>query len=477
MAPGIALDDKPSFGSNFGTAPCRTCGDTLEVIQGKAAPYILPVGARPSALHKDFYDNIVEESPVLDPHDNCKYLCICGDPETHIHCLRCITKLINKYTKLGMSIPEVAYPESLPEPVSWKALVARLRISITTPDTLQESTLAELPCLCWNMATSTYFADRPAERLLSFLKNSSPRPPRCPHRAASRALKKGNPDVYPRSIAGGFMHDESLGKHLGLMYEQLIGGTSIGRINDSPTLIKDQHNHGHYWILKNYSPTQSKGYEGLIPEETFKITTPFTVFHERYGEDHCCHGICNGNKDPFQYAMCRLIECGYMIWLMDLGILDLPCCGKCDFEVIAVMLASSIDIADRMRDSLTGEMFNVNNYPSRQNLMALEMWKGFVVHGVDKETFCCQRTEWSCRLVRHMCIWMFCNPVYYTHKEGQVEGIMEFAQAMNSYFMNNVKRSQEGFKDIGVEAALAVDDVVRRFIGTRLVDFLAYFCA
>ncbi|KAK6507639.1 hypothetical protein TWF481_006065 [Arthrobotrys musiformis] len=471
------LNNQASFGDDLGMAPCRTCGDTLEIIQGKAASYILPVGIRPGALHEDFYDNIVERPSILDVDDNFRYICVCGDPETHIHCLQCMTGILKKYTKLGMDIPKVAYPESLRKPLHWKTLVSRLRNSIITPDPSERPIRTEPPCLCQNIIKSTFFSKKPTETLLSFLKFVEPRPPKCSHRAASRTLKHGNPNAYPRSIADGYAHDESLGKQMGLMYEQLTGGTVLGRFHETPILIKDQTNHSHYWIMKNNDPSHAKGYGDSIPQETFSITTPLTVFHDRFGEDNCCHAICDGDIDPHQYAMCRLVECGYIIWLIDLGVLDLPCCGECDFDVIAVTLASSIDIADRIRDTLTGEMFNINHYPSRQSSLALEMWKCFVVHGVDRETICCRRAEWSYRLVRNMCIWMFCNPVYYTHKAAQAEGIMKFAEAMNGYLMKTVRRSQDGCKDIGKEGPLLVDDIVTRFIAARLVDFLVYFCA
>ncbi|KAF3110000.1 hypothetical protein TWF103_004829 [Orbilia oligospora] len=49
----------------------------------------------------------------------------------------------------------------------------------------------------------------------------------------------------------------------------------------------------------------------------------------------------------------------------------------------------------------------------------------------------------------------------------------EFVEALNGFMMNEVRRSQVG----GEDDVAKLDDIMKRMIGTRLEDFLVYFCA
>ncbi|KAF3108674.1 hypothetical protein TWF102_010795 [Orbilia oligospora] len=165
------------------------------------------------------------------------------------------------------------------------------------------------------------------------------------------------------------------------MYEQQIGCTVVSRTHNTPVTVKGQPNHTHYWMYKNYSIALDKGYNGSIEMEDAIPRTPSAHFHERFGEENICHAMCNGSGDLVQYSYCRMIESGFFIFLLDAGVLDAPCCDKCDAGILSLLTVLSSDIADRMRDRVVGEIYNVNNVLGRQNKLALEAWKGFNIHG------------------------------------------------------------------------------------------------
>ncbi|KAF3102642.1 hypothetical protein TWF569_005136 [Orbilia oligospora] len=218
------------------------------------------------------------------------------------------------------------------------------------------------------------------------------------------------------------------------MYEQQIGCTVVSRTHNTPVTVKGQPNHTHYWMYKNYSIALDKGYNGSIEMEDAIPRTPSAHFHERFGEENICHAMCNGSGDLVQYSYCRMIESGFFIFLLDAGVLDAPCCDKCDAGILSLLTVLSSDIADKMRDRVVGEIYNVNNVLGRQNKLALEAWKGFNIHG---------------------------------------DGLIEFVEALNGFMMNEVRRSQVG----GEDDVAKLDDIMKRMIGTRLEDFLVYFCA
>ncbi|KAF3175886.1 hypothetical protein TWF788_008356, partial [Orbilia oligospora] len=308
------------------------------VSQLQPVPVTLPVGVRPNTIHKEFYDNLVEGPHALDVDD--KYLC---------------------------NIPEIAYPESRPEPVHYEtSLLPTIRnvVAEAVP-----KNLAQPPCICLEMIESSFVAQDPRAYLVSYLEKPNSGPRNCPHRAASVLQHKSDPNVLPRLFARVFVHDESLGYQTGAMYEQQIGSTVLARNHNTPVTIKDQPNYTHYWMYKNY-------------------------------------GIA----------------------------LDAPCCDKCDAGILSLLTVLSSDTVDRLRDRVVGEMFNVNNVLGRQTKLALETWKGFNIHGT--YGFCCKRTKDISRCIRNMGVWLYTNPVYYTHKWGQDDGLMEFVEALNGFMMN-----------------------------------------
>ncbi|EGX45860.1 hypothetical protein AOL_s00117g65 [Orbilia oligospora ATCC 24927] len=432
--PSLSQHTKSSLDGAPGMAPCRNCGDTLEILQGKMASYTLPIGVRPNSLHKDFYDNLVKGPHVIDTkHD---YLCLCGDPEAHIHCLQCLTEILKEQTAKEMDFPEVLYPD---------------------PRSLAEDSMATL---------------------LSFVESAEPPPPQCSHRLASRTSRSGNPEVFPRSIADVHIDDITQGRDMGMIFHQQIGSTMLCRNSETPMTIAEQPNHVQYWMRKNYG-SAAKGYKWPPGDKPIQIVTPQTAFLERFSEDIMCHSTCvdNGSKDLLQYSYCRMIESGIIVWLMDLGVLDSPCCGNCDMDSLVLALSFSVDTNDRIRDELTGELFNVHKASSRQvtNQLGLEAWKWYVIHGADG--FCCERARRFFRANRNMFIWGICGPGYYTHVWGQKEGVMQFAVALHHFLMKSIRRSQDGCKDVGREGPALVDEMVKRANASRLVDFLVYFCA
>ncbi|KAK6518603.1 hypothetical protein TWF506_005738 [Arthrobotrys conoides] len=115
----------PGLGNKQGMAPCKNCGDMLQILKGKAAPYTLPIGLWLNTLHDDFYENLVEGPHFIDPNDD--FPRTCGKPDAHIHCLQCLTKIIDGYEQQQMNVPQVAYLKSLPKPVHWDTAVAMVR--------------------------------------------------------------------------------------------------------------------------------------------------------------------------------------------------------------------------------------------------------------------------------------------------------------------------------------------------------------
>ncbi|KAF3284301.1 hypothetical protein TWF970_011521 [Orbilia oligospora] len=472
--PSLSQHTKSSLDGAPGMAPCRNCGDTLEILQGKMASYTLPIGVRPNSLHKDFYDNLVKGPHVIDTkHD---YLCLCGDPEAHIHCLQCLTEILKEQTAKEMDFPEVLYPDPRCKPVSWNSVVTSMRNII--PIITDGPTPDELPCKCREIWKSTALAEDSMATLLSFVESAEPPPPQCSHRLASRTSRSGNPEVFPRSIADVHIDDITQGRDMGMIFHQQIGSTMLCRNSETPMTIAEQPNHVQYWMRKNYG-SAAKGYKWPPGDKPIQIVTPQTAFLERFSEDIMCHSTCvdNGSKDLLQYSYCRMIESGIIVWLMDLGVLDSPCCGNCDMDSLVLALSFSVDTNDRIRDELTGELFNVHKASSRQvtNQLGLEAWKWYVIHGADG--FCCERARRFFRANRNMFIWGICNPGYYTHVWGQKEGVMQFAVALHHFLMKSIRRSQDGCKDVGREGPALVDEMVKRANASRLVDFLVYFCA
>ncbi|KAF3254852.1 hypothetical protein TWF192_002935 [Orbilia oligospora] len=222
------LQPVPVVSKKMGMAPCFTCGDELEILKGKMTSYTLPIGVRPNTIHKEFYDNLVEGPHALDVDD--KYLC---------------------------NIPEIAYPESRPEPVHYEtSLLPTIRnvVAEAVP-----KNLAQPPCICLEMIESSFVAQDPRAYLVSYLEKPNSGPRNCPHRAASVLQHKSDPNVLPRLFARVFVHDESLGYQTGAMYEQQIGSTVLARNHNTPVTIKDQPNHTHYWMYKNYGIALGKG--------------------------------------------------------------------------------------------------------------------------------------------------------------------------------------------------------------------------
>ncbi|KAF3312536.1 hypothetical protein TWF173_007146 [Orbilia oligospora] len=413
--PSLSQHVKSSLDGTPGMAPCRNCGDMLEILQGKMASYTLPIGVRPNSLHKDFYDNLVKGPHVIDTqHD---YLCICGDPEAHIHCLQCLTEILKEQTAKEMDFPEVLYPDPLYKPVSWNSIATSMRN--LTPIVTDGPTPDELPCKCREIWKSTALAEDPMATLLSFVESAEPLPPQCPHRLASRALSSGNPGGFPRSVADAHIDDITQGRDMGLIFQQYIGAAIMGRSCETPITIEGQPNHVHYWSRLNYS-SAAKGYKWPADDKPTKVETPQTAFIERFCDNNMCHSPCidNGSKDLLQYSYCRIVESGILIWIMDVGGLSSPSCGNCDMDILILGLSFASDMYDRIRDELTGEVFNVYKVSSRQvaNQLGLEAWK-------------CAR------------------------------------------------RSQDGCTDVGKEGPALIDEVIKRASASRLVDFLVYFCA
>ncbi|EGX52953.1 hypothetical protein AOL_s00007g289 [Orbilia oligospora ATCC 24927] len=409
------------------------------------ASYTLPIGVRPNTIHKEFYDNLVEGPHALDVDD--KYLCVCGDPEVHIHCLRCLANIIKRFTALKKDIPEIAYPESQPEPVHYEtSLLPTIRNVVVEA---VPKNLAQPPCICSEMIESSFVAQDPRAHLVSYLE----KPNSAPETAHTEQLQSYNTNPT-QTFSPVCLHTS-------------LFTTTASDIR----LVQCQPNHTHYWMYKNYSIALDKGYNGSIEMEDAIPRTPSARFHERFGEESICHAMCNGSGDLVQYSYCRMIESGFFIFLLDAGVLDAPCCDKCDAGILSLLTVLSSDIADRMRDRVVGEIYNVNNVLGRQNKLALETWKGFNIHGT--YGFCCKRTEDMSRCVRNMGVWLYTNPVYYAHKWGQDDGLMEFVEALNGFMMNELRRSQVG----GENDVAKLDDIMKRMIGTRLEDFLVYFCA
>ncbi|KAF3192031.1 hypothetical protein TWF788_004222 [Orbilia oligospora] len=451
-------------------APCSTCGDTLQIIRSKIASYNLPIGIRPNTLHGEFYDNleISGRHPVTDVHED--YFCMCGKPEPHIHCLQCWTGLMNQHTDSQRSIPEATPPTSVPKPLEWKALLIAIRNHMPKPiGCVPVST----PCGCSSFCKSIILAQNPIVTFISNLEygNFGLDLEECPHRAASRSTYKNNSNVLPRSIAKGFVTDSTLGKELGMVHEQQIGPRLLCRNHPTPITINDQPNYAKLLIKNNYN-SAAKGYRTRIGDK-IEITTPLAAYYSQYGEDSTCHSICGSYRDVIEYSYCRLVESGVLVWLLDIGTLDDHCCGECDVDLLVTSLANTIDIADRIRDSLTGEIFNMSVAMGRQNDLSLEIYKAFVVHGAFG--FCCKRSETFYRVIRNLSVWTYSNPVYYTHKWGQEEGVMKFAEAVNNLFMTCANSSQ--IAESAVENQANVDEIVRLVSGIRLVDFLVCFCA
>ncbi|KAF3177869.1 hypothetical protein TWF106_008814 [Orbilia oligospora] len=201
--PSLSQHTKSSFDGTPGIAPCRNCGDMLEILQGKMASYTLPIGIRPNSLHKGYYDNLVKGSHVIDTQHN--YLCICGDPEAHIHCLQCLTEILKEQTAKEMDFPEVLYPDPRCKPVSWNNVVTSMRNLI--PIVTDGPTPDEIPCKCREIWKSTALAEDSLATLLSFVEYAEPLPPQCPHRLASRTLHSGNPEGFPRSVVNLHIDD------------------------------------------------------------------------------------------------------------------------------------------------------------------------------------------------------------------------------------------------------------------------------
>ncbi|KAK6342509.1 hypothetical protein TWF718_007912 [Orbilia javanica] len=473
MTPAITLLPKPSFGNSSGIAPCKTCGDDLEILQGKAAPYILPIGVRPGTMHAEFYDNI-EDHPVIDKSD--EYLCICRDPTTHIHCLPCMTKIIWNYTDLQMDMSTTTHPELRPEPMDWQALVTGIRNAM--PERVESTISTPSPCICYEMCNSVFLAGDYSDEIVSYLENAPPKPSKCIHREASIGNRRSNPDILPRSMARGYIHDESEGRQMGLVYEQIIGPSVVCRVQGTPILIKDQNDLVQCLTMDNYSSTNAKGYTAWDTEQEVLAISPSTKFHQRFGSDGVCHAVCTlaGRRSAIEFSGCRLIESGVLLWMADIGIMNSSCCGKCDVGILLLALSIAIDTADRFRDSAVGEIYNINGFMGRQHKLALEVWKSFVIHGADRG-FCCERSRNMYRCIRNVYIWTSGSPAYYTHALGQREGVLGFVEAINQHFMRAARRSQDGCEDISKEGPALIDDVMQRIIETRLIDFLIYFAA
>ncbi|KAK6503695.1 hypothetical protein TWF481_008699 [Arthrobotrys musiformis] len=458
--------DAPVFNSKPGLAPCHTCGDDLQVLKGKAAEYVLPVGVRPDSIHSEFYDNLVEGPHEL-PLDDA-YICVCGVEKPHIHCIQCISKIIKEKTSLGEDVPKAAPKTPVSECIQWEALITVIRESIKVQ---VDSKPGQPPCICSDIATSTILAKKSSKNLVSFLEKDYTGPKNCPHKEESMQQHQGNPDILPRSIANGFIYDLSEGRKMGSIYEQQIGATVVCRMHDTSTTIRGQDNHVHLWLSKNYTSKTGKGYEESVQGHLARPKTPRAVFHNSFGEDSICHGIYYGQNDPWQYSCCRVIEGGSLVWISDIGVLDGACCGKCQTDVLILLLSTSIESADRIRDRMTGDTFKIHNVIGRQRELSLAMWEGIAIRGA--EDFCCERSKTIHRTVKNMMCWMFANPVYYAHSWGQAEGVMGYSEALNGFMMTHVKRSQSG----GEDDRAKVDDIINRMISTRLLDFLVYFCS
>ncbi|EPS35519.1 hypothetical protein H072_11039 [Dactylellina haptotyla CBS 200.50] len=291
---------------------------------------------------------------------------------------------------------------------------------------------------------------------------------RCTHRDVG---KKTHPDLLPRSEARFFVHDKSAGK-IGGVYEQWIGSADMCRMRKSPLVVADLPYHVHLGIHLNYG-LADKGYAAERVKLDEQQDTPLGRFLLDYAHENSCHGVCYGDRSLTRYCSCRIVEGGLLVWMVDLDILAGACCGECDVDVLVVGMGVAADTVDRVRDELSGEVFNLNTATRRQNALAVLLWEGLVT-GRPKGV-CCARAGRVCRAIRNLFVWTLCNPVYYTYRSAKDSGLLEFVEAINEVLMTNVIESQAAASE--EDGPAKVDDVVKRLVDTGLVDFLLYACA
>ncbi|KAK6527649.1 hypothetical protein TWF694_004631 [Orbilia ellipsospora] len=472
MAPTATSDIQ---NGNMTIVQCHSCPALLQPVRGKSSGCILPVGVNKEAARR----LNLSENALGGPASHEQYSCMCGSTaNTHIHCLQCWTAILKQNTKVtgNYGMPSIPAQRSKTKSVEWGDFCQRMRAHIDFNDSYnpqnspQDQDRHSL-CNCASVWEAIALADDPHIAIDQQVSNHVPSKfaERCTHRSTLPASKPKSPDILPRSLANAYVHDPAAGK-LAVVYEQSTGASVMCRTHDTPITVKDQPNYVHMGMYSNYS-SAAKGYaEG--PAHV-KPTTSLAIHHSIHGDSAKCHGVCYGEKDTVSYSICRAIESGTQLWMTDVGILDAHCCGGCDIGVLVTALAVAIDTGDRVRDEMTGELFNINTVAGRNIELTFEVYTSTIASQV--ENFCCQRAKDFCRATANIMVWILCNPVYYTYMAARDEGLLKFVEAINWFLMTRIRESQNGGFDS--ESLARIDDIVRMLVDTGLVEFLVHMCA
>ncbi|KAF3282316.1 hypothetical protein TWF970_001726 [Orbilia oligospora] len=408
---------------------CYSCGEFLHTIRGKDSAYTLPIGVSPGALKKSgLYDNAIIGGPISSPPD--RYSCMCRDtPEDHIHCLKCWTNIIEKYNMTSGNIPESRPAKAISKPLDWVSVCDKVLGYVNYPLDLVKGTepLIPAPCICTSFVEDIIHSNdvmAVVEQLVSTYRPDSPTG--CPH-------KESPTDV---------LHDD----------------------------FQEQPDWVQVLVRSNYD-SKKKGY--TVPFPQCEAVTTLAKLHVGWGGNAGCHVICQDDRDPIKYSHCRLLDSETLIWMIDIGIMDGPSCGKCNVDALSLLFIMAIDTPDRIRDSITLEIFNINNC-ARQSELAIFTWRALHTHKTDG--FCCERSRRFSRAAGNIMLWVFCNPVYFTTKWARDEGLLGFVEAINWFVMSRIAESELEASVTG-DGPAKVDDIVRRVVDTGLTDFILYICA
>ncbi|KAF3174952.1 hypothetical protein EYR41_002116 [Orbilia oligospora] len=449
---------------------CYSCGEFLHTIRGKDSAYTLPIGISPGALKKSgLYDNTIIGGPISSPPD--RYSCMCRDtPEDHIHCLKCWTNIIEKCNMTSGNIPESRPAKAISKPLDWMSVCDKVLGYVNYPLDLVKGAepLIPAPCICTSFVKDIIHSNDVMAVVEQLVSTYRPDSPRCPHKE-SLSTDVLHDDFLPRSVARSYVHDPTAGA-LAPVYEQYIGSGVICKFKNIPIKVQEHPNWVHLLIRSNYD-TKTKGYAESFPQ--CEAVTALGKLHVGWGGNARCHGICQGDRDPIKYSHCRLLDSETLIWMIDIGIMDGSSCGKCNIDVLSLIFAMAIDTPDRIKDSITSEIFNINKY-GRQSELAIFTWRA--LHTDKTDGFCCERSRRVCRATRNMMFWVFCNPAYFTTKWARDEGLLGFVEAINWFVMSRIAESELEASATG-DGPAKVDDIVRRVVDTGLTDFILYICA
>ncbi|KAF3215945.1 hypothetical protein TWF106_008630 [Orbilia oligospora] len=411
-----------TFKGNVHTLGAYTAGKEFQMNKtfksmnktAKLSPRSSPGSLKKSGL----YDNTIIGGPMSSPPD--EYSCMCRDTqEYHIHCLRCWTNIIEKYNMTSEDIPESRPAKAISKPLEWMSVCDKVLGYVNYPLDLVEGVepLLPAPCICTSFVKDILHSNdvmAVVEQLDSTYRSDSPTG--CPHKETQTNIL--HDDFLPRSVARCYVHDPTAGV-LAPLYEQYTGSGVMCKLKNIPLKVQEQPDWVHVLVRSNYD-SKKKGYTVSFPQ--CEAVSALAKLHVRWGS-----GVAAGCHDT----------------------------------------------PDRIKDSMTSEIFNINNY-GRQTELALFTWRA--LHTDKTDGFCCERSRRFCRAARNMMFWTFCNPVYFTTKWARDEGLLGFVEAINWFVMSRVAESELEASVTG-EGPAKVDDIVRRVVGTGLTDFILCICA